>query len=50
MAFESVLSNIAPDDQVRLKDERLSILSSADRKHLEGSMGEVLGGWIQRES
>lgn len=45
MAFASVLSNIAPGDQVRFKDEQLSILTPADRKRLEGRVGEVQGRW-----
>jgi len=45
MVFENSLTNIALGDQVRFKDERLSILASTDRKRPEGRVGLVQGRW-----
>jgi len=45
MVFENSLTNIALGDQVRFKDERLSLLTSADRRRLEGRVGVVEGRW-----
>ena len=45
MVFENSLTNIALGDQVRFKDERLSMLASSDRKRLEGRVGLVQGRW-----
>jgi hypothetical protein len=45
MTFEISIYKISPDDQVRFKDERLSMLAPADRKRLEGRVGVVQGYW-----
>jgi len=45
MVFENSLTNLALGDQVRFKEERLSQLTSADRRRLEGRVGVVEGRW-----
>ena len=45
MLFENSLTNLALGDQVRFKEERLSLLTSADRRRLEGRVGVVQGRW-----
>lgn len=45
MAYESSITNISLQDRVRFKDERLVILTPADRKRLEGRVGVVQGYW-----
>lgn len=39
------LERISPNDRVRFKDERLDVLTPADRGRLEGRIGEVQGYW-----
>ncbi|MDR3369118.1 hypothetical protein [Rhodoferax sp.] len=45
MAYESAITTLSRDDKVRFTAERLSILSPADRKRLEGRIGVVQGRW-----
>lgn len=45
MAFENSLSNISLGDHVRFNEDRLALLTAADKKRLEGRVGEVQGYW-----
>ena len=45
MAFEGSQTNISLGDQVRFRKERLSMLTTADRKRLEDRVGIVQGYW-----
>ena len=45
MAFESSLTSFSLGDQVRFREERLSVLTLADRKRLEDRVGIVQGYW-----
>ena len=45
MLFENSLTNLALGDQVCFKEERLSLLTSADRRRLEGRVGVVQCRW-----
>ena len=45
MALEISLTQIALNDKVRFKQERLAVLTPPDRKRLEGRVGVVQGFW-----
>ena len=45
MPLEISLTQIALNDKVRFKQERLAVLTPPDRKRLEGRMGVVQGFW-----
>ena len=45
MAFEGSQTNISLGDQVRFRKERLSMLTTPDRKRLEDRVGIVQGYW-----
>lgn len=45
MAFENSLSNISLSDHVRFNEDRLALLTAADKKRLEGRVGVVQGYW-----
>lgn len=45
MTFETSLTTIALNDTVRFKEERLCVLTPADRRRLEGRVGVVQGYW-----
>ncbi len=45
MAFESSLRNISLGERVRFNEDRLAVLTLADKKRLEGRVGQVQGYW-----
>lgn len=45
MAFENSLSKISLGDHVRFNEDRLVLLTLADKKRLEGRVGVVQGYW-----
>lgn len=45
MAYESSTTTLIKGDKVRFTAERLSVLTPADRKRLEGRVGTVQGRW-----
>lgn len=45
MAYEGSIIKLSEGDKVRFTAERLSILTPADRKRLEGRIGVVQGRW-----